>query len=218
MKAIISTFIAVICAAGAMMAQDKPALTGVDSLAAKPSDYAGKIVAVSGIVERVSETKRMFTLIDASEAACADGCQRSMVVAQLGQGLTALPKADGAGRCNRQSGHLRTRRARDRDRTDLGPGSRGRAVKAALGRVRNSDLGDLERVRAFRCRCRTCVRCRADAFRRCAMARPSQSLGGESSFLGGPVCSRCRSGGRSLARVLNDNRAAGDSPETPRSG
>jgi hypothetical protein len=93
MKVIISTFIAVICAAGAVMAQDKPALTGVDSLAAKPGDYAGKIVAVSGIVERVSETKRMFTLIDASEAACADGCQRSMVVAQLGQGLTALPKA-----------------------------------------------------------------------------------------------------------------------------
>ena len=61
--------------------------------AAKPGDYSGKIVAVSGIVERVSEAKRMFTLIDASEAACADGCQRSMVVAQLGQGLTALPKA-----------------------------------------------------------------------------------------------------------------------------
>jgi hypothetical protein len=93
LKAIISTFIAVICTASAVMAQDKPSLTGVDSLAAKPSDYAGKIVAVAGIVERVSETKRMFTLIDASEAACADGCQRSMVVAQLGQGLTALPKA-----------------------------------------------------------------------------------------------------------------------------
>jgi hypothetical protein len=93
MKAIISTFIAVICAVSAVMAQDKPSLTGVDSLTAKSSDYAGKIVAVSGIVERVSEAKRMFTLIDASEAACADGCQRSMVVAQLGQSVTALPKA-----------------------------------------------------------------------------------------------------------------------------
>ena len=93
MKAIISTFIAAICAASAVMAQDKPSLTGVDSLAAKPSDYTGKIVAVSGIVERVSETKRMFTLIDASEAACADGCQRAMIVAQLGQGVTTLPKA-----------------------------------------------------------------------------------------------------------------------------
>jgi len=95
MKAIISTFIALICAASAVIAQDKPALIGVDSLAAKPSDYSGKIVAVSGIVERVSETKQMFTLVDASEANCADGCQRAMIVAQLGlgQGVTRLPKA-----------------------------------------------------------------------------------------------------------------------------
>lgn len=93
MKTVISTLIAVVCAASAVSAQDKPALTGVDSLAAKPADYSGKTVAVSGIVERVSEAKKMFTLIDASEAGCADGCQRAMIVAQLGQGVTALPKA-----------------------------------------------------------------------------------------------------------------------------
>ena len=92
MKAIISTLIAVICAASTVTAQDKPALTGVDSLAAKPSDYTGKIVAVLGVVERVSEAKKMFTLVDASEAGCADACQRAMIVAQLGQGLTTLPK------------------------------------------------------------------------------------------------------------------------------
>ena len=86
-------FIAMICVASAVIAQDKPALTGVDSLAANPGDYTGKIVAVSGIVERVSEAKHMFTLIDSSEAGCADGCQRAMIVAELGQGLTALPKA-----------------------------------------------------------------------------------------------------------------------------
>jgi hypothetical protein len=78
---------------GQRRAQDKPTLTGVDSLAARPSDYAGKIVAVSGVVERVSETRRMFTLIDTSEVGCADGCQRAMIVAQLGQGVTTLPKA-----------------------------------------------------------------------------------------------------------------------------
>jgi hypothetical protein len=93
MKTILSTFIAVICSATAVIADDKPAFTGVDSLAANPSEYTGKIVAVSGIVERVSETKRMFTLIDASEAGCADGCQRAMIIAQLGQGVTTLPKA-----------------------------------------------------------------------------------------------------------------------------
>ena len=92
MKAIISTFIAVMCAASNVIAQDKPALTGVDLLAARPSDYTGKIVAVSGVVERVSEAKKMFTLVDASEAGCADGCQRAMIVAQLGQGVTTLPK------------------------------------------------------------------------------------------------------------------------------
>ena len=92
MKAIISIFIAVMCAAGAVMAQDKPALTGVDSLAANPSGYTSKIVAVSGVVERVSDAKKMFTLVDASEAGCADGCQRATIVAQLGQGVTTLPK------------------------------------------------------------------------------------------------------------------------------
>jgi hypothetical protein len=92
MKRIISTFIAVICVASAVIAQDKPLLTGVDLLAAKPSDYAGKIVAVSGVVERVSEAKKMFTLVDASEAGCADGCERARIVAQLGQGATTLPK------------------------------------------------------------------------------------------------------------------------------
>jgi hypothetical protein len=30
--------------------------------------------------------------LDASEAGCADACQRAMIVAQLGQGLTTLPK------------------------------------------------------------------------------------------------------------------------------
>lgn len=92
MKTIISIFIAVICAVSVVMAQDKPALTGVDSLAAKPSDFSGKIVAVSGIVERVSAAKKMFILVDPSEAGCVDGCFRAMIVAQLGQGVTTLPK------------------------------------------------------------------------------------------------------------------------------
>jgi hypothetical protein len=35
----------------------------------------------------------MFTLVKASEEDCADGCQWAMNVAQLGQGVTALPKA-----------------------------------------------------------------------------------------------------------------------------
>jgi hypothetical protein len=131
MKAIISTFIAVICAASVVIAQDQPVLTGVDSLAAKRSDYSGKIVAVSGIVERVSETKRMFTLIDASEAGCADGCQRAMIVAQLGQGVTTLPKAM-------------------EPVVAIGQGSCARALEAALGKLRNSDVGDLEGVRRFR--------------------------------------------------------------------
>ena len=93
MKAIISTFIAVICAASAVIAQEQPTLTGVSSLVTRASDYTGKTVAVLGVVERVSEAKKMFTLVDASEAGCADGCERAMVVAQLDQGVATLPKA-----------------------------------------------------------------------------------------------------------------------------
>jgi hypothetical protein len=150
MKAIISTFIAVICAATAVIAEDKPALTGVDSLAAKAGDYTGKIVAVSGVVERVSETKRMFTLVDASEAGCADGCQRANDRGPTRPRRDNAAKSDRAGCGRRQSGHLRALRARDLDRTRLGQGSRGRAAEAALGQVRNNDFGDLERVRPFR--------------------------------------------------------------------
>ena len=35
----------------------------------------------------------MFTLVDASEAGCADGCQRADGRAATRRGLTALPKA-----------------------------------------------------------------------------------------------------------------------------
>jgi hypothetical protein len=35
----------------------------------------------------------MLTLNNASEAGCAHGSQRAMIVAQLDQGVTALPKA-----------------------------------------------------------------------------------------------------------------------------
>jgi hypothetical protein len=93
MKAIISIFAAVICAVGAVIAQEQPALIDVNSLVTRPRDYTGKTVAVLGVVERVSEAKKMFTLVDESEAGCADACQRAMIVAHLGQGVTALPKA-----------------------------------------------------------------------------------------------------------------------------
>ena len=79
--------------AGNIQVQDKTALTGVDSLAAKLNYYTSKIVAFSGVVERVSEVKKMFTLVEASEPGCADGCQRAIIVAQVGQLVTTLPKA-----------------------------------------------------------------------------------------------------------------------------
>ena len=63
MKTILSTFIAVICASTAVIADDKPALTGVDSLAANPGDYTGKIVAVwasSSVFPRQSECSRLL--------------------------------------------------------------------------------------------------------------------------------------------------------------
>jgi hypothetical protein len=93
MKAIISTFIAVICAASAAIAQDKPALDRRGFTRHQAQRLYRENRCRLGIVERVSEAKRMFTLIDTSEAGCADGCQRAMIVAQLDQALTTLPKA-----------------------------------------------------------------------------------------------------------------------------
>ena len=50
------------------------------------------------------------------------------------------------------------------------------------------------------------------------MARRTQPLGSESHLLGGAVCSRRRSGWCGFARVLDDNRAAGDSPKRQGAG
>ena len=71
--------------------QDKPALTGVDSLAAKLNNYmTSKALASRGVVQRVSEVKKVFTLVRLLRAGYANYCQMVMIVAQLGQWLTTL--------------------------------------------------------------------------------------------------------------------------------
>jgi hypothetical protein len=68
-------------------------LTGVDSLAAKLNNYTNKIyqqniptksLASRGVVERVSEVKKVFALVRLLRAGYADCCQRVMIAAQLG--------------------------------------------------------------------------------------------------------------------------------------
>jgi hypothetical protein len=39
-----------------------------------------------GAIGSIPQTAKTLAFIDASEAGCADGCQRAMIVAQLGQG------------------------------------------------------------------------------------------------------------------------------------
>ena len=60
-------------------------MTGVDSLAAKLNNYiTSKALASRGVVERVSEVKKVFALVRLLRAGYADCCQRVMIAAQLG--------------------------------------------------------------------------------------------------------------------------------------
>ena len=56
---------------------------GVNALHEKQADYAGKAVTVTGLVDRVSSSRRMVILIDASEATCIDACDRKNLVVQV---------------------------------------------------------------------------------------------------------------------------------------
>lgn len=56
---------------------------GINAVAGKPADYAGKAITVTGYVDRVSASKRMVVLIDATEATCTDGCDRKTLVVEI---------------------------------------------------------------------------------------------------------------------------------------
>lgn len=56
---------------------------GVNALHEKLAEYAGKAVAVTGLVDRVSSSRRMLILIDASEATCTNACERKDIVVQV---------------------------------------------------------------------------------------------------------------------------------------
>lgn len=66
-----------------LWADESPAVLGVDTLAAKPADYAGKPLHLTGIVHRVSTERRMIVLIDLSEANCTDSCTPASVLVHL---------------------------------------------------------------------------------------------------------------------------------------
>jgi len=55
----------------------------INELIPRLSEFAGKELTVSGIVDRVSASKRMVVLRDASKAACTDGCERKVLVVSL---------------------------------------------------------------------------------------------------------------------------------------
>jgi hypothetical protein len=65
----------------------------VDAVAARASNYKGKPIVLHGIVHHVSKARRMFTLIDPSEANCTDACQPNMIVATLATEKAPLPEA-----------------------------------------------------------------------------------------------------------------------------
>lgn len=56
---------------------------GVNALHEKQADYAGKAITVTGLVDRVSSSRRMVMLIDTIEATCTDACDRKNLVVQV---------------------------------------------------------------------------------------------------------------------------------------
>lgn len=99
-KAVIPT--AIMCAVALLLASlpsqaddvEKLPLLTVDALAANAGDYVGKAIVLHGYVDRVSIQRGMVTLIDPSEAKCADACQRKIVVATMAEGTEEpLPEA-----------------------------------------------------------------------------------------------------------------------------
>ena len=91
-KTLTTTLIATLCAIGLATAEDQSAVTGVNALIANPAEHSGKTVTITGIVNLVSQERKMFTLIDTSEADCTDACQQPTIIAELGPDLTTLPK------------------------------------------------------------------------------------------------------------------------------
>ena len=79
--------------ASPLFAQEKPQLVTFEQLLTSPDQYQAKTVALHGTVARVSAERKMFTMVDTSEAACADGCNAPTVMAALqAKGPIALPK------------------------------------------------------------------------------------------------------------------------------
>ena len=68
-------------------------VVGVNTVAAKPGDYQGNDIQLTGIVHRVSAARRMVVLIDTSEADCTDACTPATVLVKLGESPAELPKA-----------------------------------------------------------------------------------------------------------------------------
>lgn len=60
---------------------------GVNTLHEKSADLAGKELAVTGLVDRVSAARGMVVLIDSSEATCTKACERKTLVVLLPKGV-----------------------------------------------------------------------------------------------------------------------------------
>lgn len=56
---------------------------GVDALVKELDSHAGKTASIYGIVHLVSAERRMFSMIDISEANCTDACSPNMVLVRF---------------------------------------------------------------------------------------------------------------------------------------
>lgn len=91
-RSLLATFL-VIASASLAIAEVKPELTpplGVDALVKNLDSHAGKPARIYGIVQLVSVERRMFSMIDTSEAQCTDACSPNIVLVRLPENNTAL--------------------------------------------------------------------------------------------------------------------------------
>jgi len=76
----------------AIFAQEKLQIAGPGQILANPDYYQGKVVALHGVIDKVSLEHRTFTIIDLKGASAASTNERSVIVTNEGGSQPALPK------------------------------------------------------------------------------------------------------------------------------
>ena len=76
-----------------VFSQQKLQVTELEQILTNPDHYLGKVVALHGVIDKVSLEHRTFTITDLKEGSSATGTNvRSLIVTNQGVSQTAIPK------------------------------------------------------------------------------------------------------------------------------